>query len=169
MLCTFRKVFGKVLNMTQLTESRNFSTHTPWAKSTLAFCTDSYSMLVIIKIFFLAVPAGVLPTFCRVSFKKLSLVAIGTLLQVGIDKCCAEIAIPKEILVDWWNFQYCIGTVHASIVTFWAVASISNHLFGQILICCSIETASTKADLSFFISKHSRIFLLFLTKCAIFN
>ena len=56
-------------------------------------------MLIVIKIFFLAVPAGVLPTFRGVSFIKLGLVAIGTFLQVGVDKFCAKISASKEVLV----------------------------------------------------------------------
>ena len=110
-----------------LSKCRNISTHTPRAKRALPFCADSYSMLVVIKVFFLAVPAGVLPAFSGVSFKKLGLVAIGAFLQVGVEKCSAEITASKEVLVDRWNFQDRIGTVHASIMTFRAVASISNN------------------------------------------
>ena len=120
-------------------------------------------MLVIIKIFFLAVPACVLPTFSRISFKKLGLVAVGALLQVRVDKCGAEITFSKKIFVDWWNFEDRIGTIHAFIMTLpAAVASISNDQWRQVLICCSIETTNTFTIFSYIINQHFRI-----TLCAI--
>ena len=133
----------------------HFCTHASWTEIAFTFRADSYSMLVIIKILFLTAPACVLPTFRRISFKKLGLMPIRTLFQVGIDKCCTKVIASKKILVHWWNFQDRIGTVHASIMAFWTVASILNYRLGQVLICCIVIAANTFTVFSFLPSQHS--------------